>query len=639
MADGPVLPDDDDEVARGLAEMGITVKPRPQRRKGKGRGARKDALASAAAHDRAVAQGLAAEEGGDSDQEARRRRNTKYRGLLDEFGNPILELDNSNDQINTFADYGAGSGTSAANKLLIQGFMQAHASKTLTGGSNATGVAGGVAVTSAGATAVAAGALNPEEEDDVGHAPPLNVMLMAGRQVGFSHVQSSLLQVTEALQWRNVGVMRLYFTSRPIPDTRRPPASVAAGNEDALEEWRVQCQEVRKRILQEVRDVDNLAWLTERVYNNRFVTRLYVYEGKYLSPRESFFTGNQSANPFLVVSNAPGPDYTVNNRESAKENNINPEFYQVFEMPTELPKAHVLDVGVWNRDNITGDQMIGTVAVDVEDLILSKRTHGSSAYYSLLTEQSVLSHGKLKMKIDVLTEDEARRVRADDLLGQDPAEFELRMVIWNTRDIRMPEEKDRDSEVDQKMYATANFNGEYGNDIIKDTDTAWFSGSGMAEWNWRMKWRLRLPCQVPRIKLSMWSDAVVGDAEAIGECNYSLQPFFEQSLRDRKPVSHRPQQWIPLTHPNYPGVALGEICVEFWLLTAIEADKAPVGEAQNEPNQDPFLPNPHRNAPPWAVGSRGLAWLAKRKAILIGLCVLIVAVAIIVPVVLIQTKK
>jgi len=554
----------------------------------------------------------------------------------------VIELENGQDQANTFAE-AATSGTAHANKLLIQGFLQNHnASRLLSGGGagSGTGSSSVAMAASGGAVATAAAHLHPEEEEEIDRfSAPLSVPLMAGRQVGFSHVQSTLLQVSDSVQWRQVGVMRFYFTSRTIPDLKAPPPSVRAANDDALEEWRAQCQEVRKRVLQEVRDVDNLGWLTDRVFNQRFISRLYVYEGKYLSPRESFFTGNQSANPFLVVSNASGPDFTVNNRETARENNINPEFYQVFEMPTELPKNHMLQVSVWNRDNIVGDELIGTISIDVEELVLSRRTFGSSAYYSLFTEQSVLSHGKLKMKLDVLTDAEARRVRAEDLVAQDPTEFELRMVIWNTRDVRMPEEKDKDKDVDQKIFATANFEGEYGNDIIKDTDTAWYSSSGMAEWNWRMKWRLRLPCQVPRIKLSMWSDNVMSESIAIGECNYSLQPFFEQSLRDRKPVSHRAQQWVPLTHPNFPDVMLGEVCIEFWLLTAIEADKAPVGEAQSEPNQDPFLPNPHRNPPPWAVGTRGLTWLAKRKALLICICLIVVIVPILVPVIVLQTKK
>ncbi len=55
---------------------------------------------------------------------------------------------------------------------------------------------------------------------------------------------------------------------------------------------------------------------------------------------------------------------------------------------------------------------------------------------------------------------------ADDLQSTDPVDYELRMVMWNTREVRKPEEKDRDDDVDQKIFVTTNFDGTYGGDVI-----------------------------------------------------------------------------------------------------------------------------------------------------------------------------
>lgn len=270
------------------------------------------------------------------------------------------------------------------------------------------------------------------------------------------------------------------------------------------------------------------------------------------------------------------------------------------------------------------------VRADVEDLVMRNAVHGKSQFYALQSSTSLMAQGKLRMRVDILSEDEARRIRPEEISSTDPLQYELRMVLWSTKDIRMPEEKDRDKDVDQTMTITTNFTGERGEDILKDTDTAWYSAGGAADWNWRMVWPLKLPCQVPRIKLTVWDDRVIGDKEAIGECMYSLQPMIDQALRDKKPIVHRTQQWIPFTHPNYPGQSMGEVLIELWLLTKMESEKAPVGEAQEEPNKDPFLTPPKRNPPPWAVGSRALAWLEGRKLlIIIAACIglaLIIAV-------------
>jgi hypothetical protein len=129
----------------------------------------------------------------------------------------------------------------------------------------------------------------------------------------------------------------------------------------------------------------------------------------------------------------------------------------------------------------------------------------------------------------------------------------------------------------------------------------------------------------------MWDENLLTENEGIGELIYNLQPFFTKCMRDRQPVSTHAMAWHPFSHPNYPGVKLGEVNVAFWLYTAEEAEKSPVGEAQNEPNRDPWLADPKRNLPPWAVGSRGLDWLGKRKAMIICLIAIVVVVPILFP--------
>ncbi len=79
--------------------------------------------------------------------------------------------------------------------------------------------------------------------------------------------------------------------------------------------------------------------------------------------------------------------------------------------------------------------------------------------------------------------------------------------------------------------------------------------------------------------------------------------------------------------------------LEMWLLTASEADRNPVGEAQAEPNVDPFLPDPARNPPPWAVGTRGLDWLAKRKTLVLCIALCLIILPIVIPVLVVQLKS
>lgn len=93
-------------------------------------------------------------------------------------------------------------------------------------------------------------------------------------------------------------------------------------------------------------------------------------------------------------------------------------------------------------------------------------------------------------------------------------------------------------------------------------------------------------------------------------------------------------QWLPIQHPDAPGREIGEVNIEYWAVALDEAVGAPVGEGQNEPNRDPHLPKPSRKPPPWALGSKLLNTidlLAKRKAMLMIICCLLIVVPLFVP--------
>jgi hypothetical protein len=183
-------------------------------------------------------------------------------------------------------------------------------------------------------------------------------------------------------------------------------------------------------------------------------------------------------------------------------------------------------------------------------------------------------------------------------------------------------------DVNQRVAVTTNFSHQHGREIQKQTDVAWGSAGGHADWFYRMKWRIKIPAKLPRLKIAMWNETVMTDNLLIGECLYNLTPFFARCMRDKKGISKTEQEWVPFVHPLYRELNLGSALVEFWLLTETEADKNPVGEAQNEPNREPFLRDPKRNPPPWAYGTKGLNALGKWKKLIMFLLIVIIGVGV-----------
>lgn len=367
------------------------------------------------------------------------------------------------------------------------------------------------------------------------------------------------------------------------------------------------------QVEKEMLSKDDLLRPLKQLYDTDYVIRLYVYRGINLAPNERFF-GIERANAYLRVR-AGKNEF----RSEPIKDELNPRFFQVVELPVHLPDNNDLVIGVHDSRELA-DELIGATEIDLEWRLLHELHRGPKEYRVLRRPGSSLSHGKLLLRLDILTSEEARRTKPDDHRPEAPIEYELRLVLWQTRNVKFAEAKDADKLVNQKVVVTANFAGEADGEVVKETDTAWEASSGNAEFNYRMKWPVQLPCRVPRVKVALWHESVGFTDTAIGEILLNLQPLFKKALREKQSETKQPPNWFPLRHPNFHDKKLGEVSLEFALVTAIEAEQNPVGEAQREPNVNPFLPDPKRNPPPWAVGTRALDMLQRRRMIAICVC-------------------
>ena len=110
-----------------------------------------------------------------------------------------------------------------------------------------------------------------------------------------------------------------------------------------------------------------------------------------------------------------------------------------------------------------------------------------------------------------------------------------------------------------------NFEGIPDNDTTRSTDTAWNSGAD-ADWNYRMKFPVTLPCKVPRLKITVWDANFIG-REVIGDVLVNLGPKFTEAFRERRQTVHMERQvcgeMATATHvPLYLGYELiVSVCV------------------------------------------------------------------------------
>ena len=185
------------------------------------------------------------------------------------------------------------------------------------------------------------------------------------------------------------------------------------------------------------------------------------------------------------------------------------------------------------------------------------------------------------------------------------------------------------------MQVQYNFTGE-GGDSERSTDISWTT-DGDTTWNWRFKLPVKLPCKIPRIKFKMWDAGLLTGDQFIGEVSFNFAKFFKETFESRRPKNVMHKQTLNFVHSNFMEEKLGSIHFEASILMQSEADVDPVGEAQNEPNKNPYLAPPQRNPPPYQVLSGGLYFLlmlSRLKYVIFGLLFLCIAGPLIIPIVL-----
>ncbi|CAD8189110.1 unnamed protein product [Paramecium pentaurelia] len=331
----------------------------------------------------------------------------------------------------------------------------------------------------------------------------------------------------------------------------------------------------------------------------------------------------------------------ITDQDRPIENTLSPNFFRMYELDAELPtdwkmKLHIKSKGMF-------DSVIGSIQIDIEDRVVGEEKLKQRIAYTVFkerfeTEKEALkyddsqnaerrkgylsgqitdlqqrienfdkkfkvpveykdlkidgrqqaSQGTVEMFLEVLPIDIARDIEPAPLQAPLPQEYEVRLIIWETFEIpKVATKKVVDIMVTVAMDASAT-----GKDaeVSKETDVHNGSENGDGSFSYRMRFPLVIPCPFPRLKMTVYDFSPFGSNESLGEATMSLKPIIKRLSRDGK--YEMPPTKIKLSHPNYPGQNRGQVLIQMKILTKQQADGQPVGDGQDEPNEDPYLVKP-----------------------------------------------
>eukprot|EP00033_Pygsuia_biforma_P002484 GCRY01002754.1.p1 GENE.GCRY01002754.1~~GCRY01002754.1.p1 ORF type:complete len:1277 (-),score=458.89 GCRY01002754.1:265-4095(-) len=333
--------------------------------------------------------------------------------------------------------------------------------------------------------------------------------------------------------------------------------------------------------------------------------RVYITKGMQMVPKDM----DGSSDPYLVVRNGKGKEHVIKDSDNYKPNTLQPDFFKCYELPAILPGNSELTVSVFDHDMLpVSHDLIGSTVVDLEDRFFSESWKAMMnkplEHRTLWSPNSSNPQGKLQMWIEILEAEEALNIPRSPISPPSPEAFQLRAVVWNTKEVVLKDKNMSD------IVVTGNIT----NQKRQKTDTHWRSKNGKGAFNWRMVWDIELPLALPRFKVQVWDRDMMNPNDAIAEANLNFAAFFKKAYKTKSQRSLQ-RQWIEMTHPNEEGVQ-GKCELSFDLLPMTDAHSMPVGKGREEPNDHPHLSEPTRprtSYPPWRMDKKAINFLKDKQ--------------------------
>jgi len=387
-----------------------------------------------------------------------------------------------------------------------------------------------------------------------------------------------------------------------------------------------------------------------------FICRVYVLRCQNLTAASSSvgikdrlagYSANCTATPYLVLTVGEGKDKsnigaikTINGREYAQEHTLSPDIYQVYEFSILFPEDWILKIEVKDASGYIADSLIGQTSIDLEDryfgdphltlrrtLEIYKRQYkkritgisGKSKENKQMKKDLEEIHKKIILKISDMNKTQLPKLPVEfrELSHPDkkqsqgiiemwaeifpekesklhppsvikpPARdiYEIRLIVWETKDIVLAD----GDHVDIYIKVMFNPNGWSQEEISKATDIHYNSQDGRGEFNYRMKFPLELPCEFPRLKIQVYDYGTLGNT-IIGENTLNMTNTIKQLKKEGKIQTDN--LLLNLTNPDDANEDVGSLKLSMTVLSKMEADSAPVGEAWDEPNEHPRLTQP-----------------------------------------------
>ncbi|KRX05452.1 C2 domain [Pseudocohnilembus persalinus] len=243
---------------------------------------------------------------------------------------------------------------------------------------------------------------------------------------------------------------------------------------------------------------------------------------------------------------------TLKQKHLKKDTN-NPDFYVSYDFDIVLPGSAILTLQVWSDQMALfgGDELVGQTKIDIEDRYFSDKWNAiNKACYSqqkekkfkmpmeqrnLVLPDTAGSVGRLECWIEVIPKKDLKFNAPLYIFPPPQYEFELRVIVWSTRNCVFKDEFEECNDVYVKGGLAKGSENQ-------ETDIHWRCRN-KGNFNYRMKFKVKYPMVSEddygndKFQVSIWDKDILGADELIGEQTINLnyhQLINKAVVRDKK---------------------------------------------------------------------------------------------------------
>jgi hypothetical protein len=339
----------------------------------------------------------------------------------------------------------------------------------------------------------------------------------------------------------------------------------------------------------------------------KYACRVYVLEGVNITkpkhPREL-------PDSYLVVR--IGNEVKNDKRNSLREQNSRPEYYNRYDFIVDIPSASSLEIEVWHHNKLLSDELLGKTVIDLEHRHFHPTWRKDYPikpieYRSLLNEDEKGTYGKISLWVDLESVEEKAKIY--EIAPQERVECELRVIVWEAKNFVHRNTATSASDLFARGYIGSK-NGE-----AQETDIHW-RARAKASFNWRFKYQMTLPFSRDslgddRFKLELWDKDVLASDAALGDVDIDLNThrmldkvykrrqavkmMLKYENKDKKEIK-TDQIWYDVfgkeTDAEGKKISTGKVLLSFELIPLVEAEKKKNGLGRDAPNNFPNLSEP-----------------------------------------------